>query len=166
MLLWLRSVLPARGEADAARTDASQVLVRTADVQLNITLARRTTPWRWPPACSRSTSDGAGRPTSVRALLLVALAARVARLRGVTRRYISHADELLPLTSNRRNRSEALSYLGYYWSGGHSKRARLPDQEHGRLDQHRLSLPLSWSVGQLSMCAALQGRLRECSRPS
>ncbi|MGC4089365.1 MAG: hypothetical protein QM756_16050 [Polyangiaceae bacterium] len=163
VLLWLRSVLPARGEADAARADASQVLVRTADVQLNIALTRGDNSLALASSLLALNVTAPGRPTSVRALLLVALAARVARLRGVTRRYISRANALLPLTSDRRDRSEALSYFGYYWFGeGRSGRARdylIKSVEASTSIGYQL--PLSWSVGQLSMCAALQGRFQE-----
>ena len=104
-----------------------------------------------------------GRNSSVRALFLVALAAKVARLRGVTRRYIARANELLPLTSDRKDLSEALSYSGLYWIGeGKLGRAR---EQLLRSVEASTSIgyqqPLAWSLGQLSMCASLRGKFAE-----
>ena len=140
-----------------------KALVRAADVQLNIALTRGNNLLALAASLLALNVAEPGKPTSIRALLLLALAARVARLRQVTRRYIARANALLPLISDRKELAEALAYCGYYWVGeGKLRRAR----EHllrsvAAATSIGYQLPLSWSIGQLSMCASLQGRFVE-----
>jgi serine/threonine protein kinase len=147
---------------DVERKRTTRALVRAADVQLNIALTRGNNLLALASSLLALNISEPGRP-SMRALLLLALAARVARLREVTRRYISLANSLLPLTTDRKELAEALSYCGYFWVGeGKLRRAR-EYLLRGVAASTSIGYqqPLSWSVGQLSMCASLQGRFVE-----
>jgi tetratricopeptide (TPR) repeat protein len=160
----VRSALPARvAKSRGQRLELSSALVRAADVQLNIALTRGDNLLALTSSLLALNVGEGGRNSSVRALLLLALAARVARLRGVTRRYIARANALLPLTTDRKDLAEALSYCGYYWIG-EGKLGRARDYLFKSIEASTsigYQLPLSWSVGQLSMCASLQGRFAE-----
>ncbi|HET9930439.1 MAG TPA: AAA family ATPase, partial [Polyangiaceae bacterium] len=145
------------------RPPPPKALVRAADVQLNIALTRGNNLLALAASLLALNVAKPGEPTSIRALLLLALAARVARLRQVTRRYIARANALLPQIADRKELSEALAYCGYYWIGeGKLRRAReYLLRSVAASTSIGYQLPLSWSVGQLSMCASLQGRFVE-----
>jgi serine/threonine protein kinase/tetratricopeptide (TPR) repeat protein len=160
--------LAGSGGGDPRRAALSPALVRAADVQLNIALTLGDNLLALGTSLLAMNVSERGRNVSVRALLLLALAARVARLRGVTRRYIERAHELLPLTTDRKDLSEALSYFGLYWLGeGKLSRAReylmRSVDASASIGYHQ---PLAWSLGQLSMCASLQGRWVEMLKQS
>jgi tetratricopeptide (TPR) repeat protein len=159
-----RSLLPASaGAADPRRAVRSRALVRAADVQLNIALSRGDNVLALGSSFLALNVGERGQNTSVRALFLVGLAAKVARLAGVTRRYIARANELLPLTSDRKDLSEALSYSGLYWIGegklGRAREQLLRSVEASTRIGYQQ--PLAWSLGQLSMCASLRGKFAE-----
>lgn len=156
---WLSRV--AEGEPRPA--GPRPALVRAADVQLNNALTLGDNSLALGSSLLAMTVTEPGRNPSVRALLLLALAARVARLRGVTRRYMALANQLLPLTTDRKDLAEALSYFGYYWVG-EGKLSRAREYLLRSVDAATsigYHMPLAWSVGQLSMCASLQGRWLE-----
>ncbi|MFZ5897034.1 MAG: serine/threonine-protein kinase PknK [Myxococcota bacterium] len=160
----VRSLVASRADAnESERSAPNPALVRAADVQLNIALTLGNNPLALASSLLALNVAEPGRPTSIRALLLVALAARVVRLREVTKSYIAQANALLPLTTDRKDLAEALSYCGYYWIGeGKLRRAReYLLRSIAASTSIGYQLPLSWSIGQLSMCASLQGRFVE-----